>query len=253
MLVDGYYVVVENTDSITGKSVVTIQKFDLKAQEWSAIVQNENAYNFNVHLDNSKIIYSEQMTYDSVTDTTTFYVPFGYYSDKELVVYSLSEGEYAGLAATPTVQYLPDDPNGLKLVLDGDWTTTRLLVGYTFEMDVKLPTLYKLTTTQQGVRADTRSSLILHRIKINFGDSGIYDTTLQRLGYEDYTEQYAVPLYDQYVSDTVALKEKYTQTVPIYARNTDTTIHIKSTHPSPATIFSVTWEGDLNNRYYQRV
>jgi hypothetical protein len=253
MLIDGYYVVLKNIDSITGKDIITIQKFDLKTQEWSAFVQNSNAYNFNVHLDSSKIIYSNQMTYSSVTDTTSFYVPFGYYSTNELVAYSLSEGEYAGLAAKPTVQYLPDDSNGLKLVLDGDWTTTRLLVGYTFEMSVKLPTIYKQTPTQQGVNSDTRSSLILHRIKINFGDSGIYATTLQRLGHDDYTEEYAVPLYDQYVADTVALKEKYIQTVPIYSRNTDTSISITSTHPSPATIYSVTWEGDLNNRYYTRV
>lgn len=193
------------------------------------------------------------MTYDSVSDKTSFKIPFGYYSDKSLVVYTLSEGKYAGLAAVPTVTYNPDDAAGITVELDGDWSETRLLIGYTFEMDVKLPTIYQQTSTGDGTVSDTRSSLILHRLKINFGDSGIYQTTIKRLGQEDYTEEYSVPLYDQYESDTVALKERYVQTVPIYARNTDTTIHITSHHPSPATIFSVTWEGDYNNRYYRRV
>ncbi len=252
-LSDGYYVVLKNTESIANKEVVTIQRFDLKKQEWSSIVQNADSYEFNVHLDNAKLVYSTQMTYDANSDTTSFYLPFAYYSDKQLRVYSLSSGEYAGLAATPTITVNPDVDSGQLCTLDGDWTTTRLLIGYVFEMDVKLPILYKQTVSGDSVSSDTRGSLIIHRLKINFGDSGIYETTIKRLGHDDYTEEYAVPLYDQYEVDTVALKERYTQTVPIYSRNTDTTINIKSSHPSPATIFSINWEGDYNDRYYRRV
>lgn len=252
-LSDGYYAVLKNTESIASKEVVTIQRFDLKKQEWSSIVENADSYEFNVHLDNSKLVYTSQLTYDAVNDKTSFYLPFAYYSDKELKVYSLTEGQYAGLAATPTVTVNPDNDSGQLCTLDGDWSDARLLVGYVFEMDIKLPTLYKQTVTADSVQSDTRSSLVLHRLKINFGDSGIYETTISKVGYDDYTEEYAVPLYDQYIVDTVALKDRYTQTVPIYARNTDTTIHIKSSHPSPATIFSINWEGDYNNRYYTRV
>lgn len=252
-LYDGYYVVLKNTESISGEDVVTIQRFDLKKQEWSSIVENVDSYEFNVHLDNSTLVYTSQLTYSSITDKTTFYLPFAYYSDKELRVYSLSQGQYAGLAAVPTVTVNPNDGNGQICSLDGDWRDTRLLVGYVFEMDIRLPTIYRQTSSSESTTSDTRSSLMLHRLKINFGDSGIYSTSISRLGYDDYTEEYSVPLYDQYTTDSVALKEQYVQVVPIYSRNINTTIHIKSSHPSPATIHSVTWEGDYNDRYYSKV
>lgn len=253
MLEDGYYAVLRNTDSISGKEVVTIQRFDLKRQDWSSLVDAGSDYTFNIHLDNSKIIRPTDMTYNGATNKTSFYVPFGYYSDKELVVYSLSGGEYAGLAANPTLLISVDDAEGLKVELNGDWTDTRLLVGYNFEMRVQLPKFYVQEVTQSGVKSDTRSSLMIHRVKVNFGDSGIYETTLKRLGHTDYTEEYAVPLYDQYSADSVALKREYTQVVPVYAKNRDMSLYIKSSHPSPATIHSITWEGDYNSRYYRGV
>ena len=43
------------------------------------------------------------------------------------------------------------------------------------------------------------------------------------------------------------------QVVPIYERNTNLTLTLKSTHPTPATLYSMTWEGDYTNKFYQRV
>ena len=41
--------------------------------------------------------------------------------------------------------------------------------------------------------------------------------------------------------------------VPIYDANKNVSISIKSTHPAPATIHNLTWEGAYNTKFYQRV
>ena len=149
------------------------------------------------------------------------------------------------------------DNLGTWLVLDGNWTDTRLMFGYEFDMKVDLPTFYPLTSTgsgqQQVSRSDTRSDVRIHRAKINFGNTGVYETTLKRKGREDYTEMYECKTADGYVADEVAFDNKRVQTVPIYSKNTDCNLCIKSSHPSPATIYSVEWEGNFSRKGYQSV
>ena len=41
--------------------------------------------------------------------------------------------------------------------------------------------------------------------------------------------------------------------VPIFDANTNVLLTIKSTHPAPATIHNLTWEGAYNTKFYQRV
>ena len=43
------------------------------------------------------------------------------------------------------------------------------------------------------------------------------------------------------------------RTVPIYDRNTNVTLTVKSTHPAPATMHTLTWEGVYNDRFYTSV
>ena len=47
--------------------------------------------------------------------------------------------------------------------------------------------------------------------------------------------------------------EEKIETVPCYERNTNLKVNVKSSHPSPATLFSMSWEGDYNQRYYKNV
>ena len=59
---------------------------------------------------------------------------------------------------------------------------------------------------------------------------------------------------DDYLADDVAFDPIAIQTVPIYDRNVSFQpnpwgIFIKSNHPSPCTLVSMTWEGDYNEHY----
>ena len=110
-------------------------------------------------------------------------------------------------------------------------------------------------TKVEGERsfADVNSSVVVHRIKVHFGKRGLYETTLARKGKTDDTEVYESALLDEYdVSDAPYLAE-YIKTVPVYERNVNVGITLKSSHPAPATLRGMSWEGDFTPKYYKRV
>ena len=101
--------------------------------------------------------------------------------------------------------------------------------------------------------ADVNSSLILHRIKLHFGKIGLYETTLERVGKTDYTEVYESTTLDEYDVADAPYLEEFIKTIPVYERNTNVDITLKSTHPAPATLLALSWEGDYSPRFYKRV
>ena len=103
------------------------------------------------------------------------------------------------------------------------------------------------------VESDVNSSLVIHRIKLHFGKLGTYETTIERVGKTDYTELYESSILDDYTSNSSPYLEQYIKTVPIYERNTNITLTLKSSHPTPATLHSLSWEGDYSPRFYNRV
>ena len=121
-------------------------------------------------------------------------------------------------------------------------------------MSVTLPTIYYVTKEGTNFRSDTRSNTILHRVKIGFGPVGVFETTLTRKGRSDYTELFEVTPANLYNANSTGIfDDDVLRTVPIYDRNTNALLTIKSKHPTPATIHHVTWEGVLNNNFYTRV
>ena len=82
---------------------------------------------------------------------------------------------------------------------------------------------------------------------------GTYETVLDRIGKRTYTELFESTIADDYISNRVQFNPDMKAVLPIYERNTNLTLTLKSTHPSPATLYSMTWEGDYSNRFYKRV
>ncbi len=138
------------------------------------------------------------------------------------------------------------------LTLPGQWTDSYIL-GYLYPYEVKFPTFYP--TRQQGntSRADVNSSLVLHRIKFHFGRIGLYETTLERVGKNDYKEVYESTELDEYDVSNAPYLEEFIKTVPVYEKNTNVDVTLRSSHPAPATLRSVSWEGDYSPKYYKRV
>ena len=166
-----------------------------------------------------------------------------------------------------TVATVPDsnsftvaNMNGQTQVLGTDVTiesiqtpTNNIILGQKYDYEVKLPTIYYTTQSGDAYRSDRRGSLVLHRLKLNFGYSGLYETLIERTGKPDYSEIWEPSLADDYLANQVIFEEEITRTIPIYDKNSNTSITIKSSHPSPATLYSLTWEGDYSKRFYTSV
>ena len=105
----------------------------------------------------------------------------------------------------------------------------------------------------ERLRSETRGSLVIHRMNFDFGDVGVIDITLKRKGRDDYTYTVESLEWDNVLASRPAIADSYLHTIPVYDRNQNLTVQIKSNHPSPATVHSMNWEGDYSPKYYQRV
>ena len=234
---DTYYVVLDNKNLIT---------FDLRTQTDTAQI-NE----YLVHLDNYKELDPTEFTYDSDNNKTTFNLPGGFTADTNVAVIDTTPNDdnYKDFGRYDIATVV-----GSVATLNGDWATAnhKLYIGYNFDMRIKLPTIYVTKSSDTASIADVNASLIIHRLKLALGKSGVYETTLERKGRDDYTELYESSMQDKYTSNTTPWVDEQIKTIPAYDRNTNLKVYLKSTHPSPATLRAMSWEGDYTTKFYQR-
>ena len=258
-MMDDQYFVVLNTGS-----TYTLEKFDIKlstATPMIGVPPDENR----VHLDTKKTIASADLTYDTVNDVTTFTLGAGFYSTRTLTAYCITPSDAAGKSYDIPASAITGTAPNQTVTLPGNWKTsteagasnvsvnTDLIVGFEYEFEVELPKVFVTRAEGDKSRSETRGSLVLHRMNFDFGDVGVLDVTLKRLGRADYTYTVESKEYDNINSSTAAIASGYIHTIPVYDRNTNLSVLIKSNHPSPATLHSMNWEGDYSPRYYQRV
>ena len=214
-----------------------------------AIVQDN--IDFLLHLDNYTTDTGSS-SYSATTNLTTFtgvsWLPLVTTPNYDLVVIdtntaSARVGRYGKPTLTSTTSF----------TLPGDWSGVTLTIGYLYEYSVAFPTFYLSQRQGEASRADVNSSLVIHRVKFHFGKIGLYETTLSRVGKTDYTEVYESTELDEYdVSDAPYLEE-FIKTVPVYEKNTNVDVTLKSSHPAPSTLLALSWEGDYSPKYYKRV
>ena len=274
MLDDSLFVIVRNN------SKDVMQQFTIKLDDATNTLVNDlgtdttdDDLTYRLHLDNATSIAHTQLTYDATNDWTTFPKPVGFNNTLgdlfAIVVPTTADKTFQGMSG-PAYTF-KESGVADRIKLPGNWKTYdpqmikdsdtsddvtppgTIILGYTFDMEVKFPTIYYVRQVGEGFRSEHQGSLTLHRLKFSFGPIGVYETTLDRIGKRPYTELYEAVIADDYISNRVQFSPDQFATIPVYERNTNVDITLKSTHPSPATLFSMTWEGDYNNRYYKRV
>ena len=216
---------------------------------------DQNNVNFLLHLDNRVDLSGG--TYSAATKKTTF-TNVDWLSGVTTPNYTLVVID-ANAGSSRVGRYAEVTTTGSNsFTLPGDWATgvtssNPLQVGYIYDYQVKFPTLYPTKITGQASTTDVNSSLVLHRIRLHFGKIGLYETTLERVGKTDYTEVYESTTLDEYDVADAPYLEEFIKTIPVYERNTNVDITLRSTHPAPATLLALSWEGDYSPRFYKRV
>jgi len=251
MLDDSLYVVVKDTG-------YTMQKFSIKLDDNSHTIVEDDTYR--VHLDNSKTFAYTALTYVADGDYTKLdHTAADFTGSGQLYAVAVSTGtdeEFNGLIEKVSTF---DDNGTTKVKIPGNWTTSdtdqafNVVLGYAFDMEIEFPNFYVVQQEGERFKADIQSSLVLHRIKMSLGPTGVYNTTLKRIGKPDYNELFESVMADAYTANQVGIDKEQVITLPVYEKNTNLTLTLKSTHPSPSTLYSINWEGDYSNRYYKRV
>ena len=225
-----------------------LQKIRLvQTTEDPSIVQDN--VDFLLHVDNHTTVSGG--SFNSTTNLTTFsgvsWLNTVSSPNHDLVVIDTNTNSVrVGRYAKPTV-------NGTSFTLPGNWSSATLTIGYIYPYEVQFPTFYPTKGQGEKVAADVNSSLVVHRIKLHFGKIGLYETTLKRVGKNDYTEVYESTQLDEYDASDAPYLEEFIKTVPIYEKNTNVDVILRSSHPAPATLHALSWEGDYSPRFYQRV
>ena len=195
-------------------------------------------------------VTGEGDAYDASTNKTTFPLPTNWWTTEaaggDMVLYETG-------GTDPVGRYTEITINGSNVVVDGNWQGSTVVLGILYEMEVEFPKIYPTSQQGESVRSDTRGSLVLHRNKINLGASGLYQTILKRRGKPTFTEDHESVIADYSEESELPTQQLQTKVIPIYDRNINTTLTLKSKHPTPLTLFSMTWEGDYTNKFYKSV
>ena len=243
---DVYYLIVNN-----GGDYI-LEAIDIRKQDDTVLVGSQN---YSIHLDRHyEVTALPGNAYSN--SKTTFARPVGFSSDTNLAAFVKASGNKIGNFSLVS----PVNGNANQLEINGDWTGTNFYLGYLYDFLIELPTIFVTQQTGEKSRSDTRSSLVVHRLHFSFGNAGSIDTVINRRGRVSYTTNFNADLNDinsnkgkTFDDNELAVLQDYIHTVPVYEKNTNLNIQIKSTHPSPSTLHSLNWEGDYNPRYYRRV
>jgi hypothetical protein len=206
--------------------------------------------NYQIHLDNHTTVSNG--VYNASTNLTTFTNQSDWIDQVTSPNYSLAIIDL-NTNSTRLARYaLPTVINADDFTVPGDWSTGSFTIGYLYEYLIKFPRIYPKKIAGEKSFADVNSSLIVHRLKLHFGKIGLYETTLTRVGKSDYTEVYESSLLDEYEASDAPYLEEYIKTIPVYEKNKNVDITLKSSHPAPATLRAMAWEGDYSPLFYKR-
>ena len=264
----GYY----SSNTLTAYTTTNGDKagrsYDVPANKITGTAPNES-----VELTGNWKYYEKSFATTAVNTTDeTITISDHYRSTGDPVTYQEGSSAVGGLTDNTVYYVIKVDDDTIKLATNSSNATagtainltsqgagthklemqTSLVVGYEYEFEVLLPKIYLSRVEGEKLRSETRGSLIIHRMNFEFGDVGVIDVTLRRKGRVDYNKTYESIELASYSSSTASIVDGYTHTIPIYERNTNLNVYLKSNHPSPATLFSMNWEGDYSPKHYRR-
>lgn len=204
----------------------------------------------NVSLDCAETHNGTDVTHG--TSTTTVYPKLHNYSAGGFNNENVGTEPYAIGADGTIVQGTNNDAN------DVSWTFPGVLqkpvtTGYAFELKVKFPKIFFKRQEGEAFVSDVTASLTVQRIKLHFGPVGHTSVEISRQGKPNYTIENNVT-FANWISagGTPVITERIVET-PIYEKNTNFEIELKSTYPGPASLHSMSWEGEYTTKHHKRV
>lgn len=241
---------------VSNNSDVYVQSYDMTQSSEEGFLTLPTGEKTDVCLDLFDI--NPVHSYNSATDKTRIELPYDAVAGKTLKVVVLGgfigdenvlSSQSVGAVLLPTIQ----GTAGSQFVeINGDFQGRDLIIGFNYDMSLKLPQLYRYRESSGQIINDDVSSLILHRIKVKTGLSGPVDYKISITGLADFTETVSVTQPNQYQLNNVNMQASSTHVVPVFQRNENLAIEIIGNTPFPVSLLGLDWEGKLNQRFYRR-
>ena len=190
---------------------------------------------------------------------TKVYLPFTYRAGSTVVVIDVG-GNRKSLptAADQTggkvheFTSVSTDSLGDYVSIDEDLLGKNLIIGTLYDMQVDLPKFYRFDSSGDSVNVDDTADLILHRFKVKLGLSGPINFDVDITGIPKWSNNSSVTYPYQYLLNSVNMLPQSTHTIPIFQRNENLSVSIKSSTPFPVSLLGMEWEGKYNRRFYRR-
>ena len=230
---DSYFPVVKKD----GK--VYLLRGDVRALQSTIMLDDEDGEEYRTFLDYAKFFNAVKLP--SERETTFDLNGYPIFDDLNLLALDITDGRIL----------VPKISNGY-MKLPGDFPEG-VILGYTFDFKIDLPKFFIKKEGEGSVQSWDTANVLIQRVKLNLGRIGYYETTLKRLGRDDYTQIYEAKPMDKYDANELGYLPDYEQTTPVYMRNTAFTMSIHADHPSPAVLYSATWEGQYQENYVKRL
>tara|TARA_A100001201_G_scaffold51849_1_gene51411 strand:- start:1013 stop:3799 length:2787 start_codon:yes stop_codon:yes gene_type:complete len=237
VLDDSFYVVSSDFKLL---EIVLQNKDSLRTVSGDDFYGTDSSFDYRIHLDSSRTITAG--SYDADTGETT-------------VTWSnaVGTGTAAVVNTSTGAVYVQASKSGSTYKFNGDFNGQSVVIGFLFDMSVELPKLFVKKKSDQVVVADTTAALTIQRVNFRFGPVGQIDVELKRLGKSSFTNTFDAAFLDSYDAGEAPFIPERTVSVPVYERNHNCNVILKSSHPGPASVRSLTWEGDYTQMFHRRV
>ncbi len=220
------------------------------------ILVNSDGQQINPYMDMYAVASS--VTYDSSTKVSKCYLPFNDIASLTpvLVIKGTGTNNFNGVTEsgfTISPERGTDGTGDYFIVPKKDLTTNAsdVIVGYKFNYDIQLPTIY-FNNDPEGKMSDFTANVTLARLKFSVGLSSGLGFKIKAKGLTEWSDITPTLDANYYLADDVPLEEENVFTVPIHQRSENVSVRLYSDTPFPVSLISMVWEGNYSPRFYRR-
>lgn len=216
-----------------------------------------NGQQINPYIDMYSVASS--VVYDSTNNQSKCYLPFSDISGLTPALIIKGSGTQnlngiteSGFTITPE---RGTDATGPYFIVPGKDLTgnaSDVVVGYKFDYDVELPTIY-FKLDPGGKETDFTANVTLSRLRFSVGLSSGFSFKIKAKGRSEWNDVMPSADANYYLADDVPLEEQNVFTVPIHQRSENVSVRLCSDTPFPVSLISMMWEGTYSPRFYKRL
>lgn len=189
-------------------------------------------------------------TYDAVSDTTEFTLPYDIESGQTMQVVTRETATDNGGIILQIDSIDTAVSGSHTITVNGDQTTTPVWIGEVFTMTYEFSSAALRVPTRNGSVSTVEGRFQVRFGNVNYADSSYFKVLVTPDGGTTYTYEFSGSVVgsSSLVANQLALVTG-TFRFPVASRNTEVTVVIESDAPTPCRLLNAEWLGTYNTRF----